>query len=968
MNIEIEHVQFDFFKELSNNIASLQVKSNKLCFALRSGQLYLIDLNTPSIINTFQVPLLKTQANSERILTVWLSPHASNLIIKTNFAKYYFLDTLSFSKPTSNSAPASEQPKGKGLITVRKLVKRNCDVRTVQWINDECVLCGTTQGELFLMKSSPTKPVEPTVSLIFQDSSSIDGIQWVDPGLVLAVADKIMYWHNVPSLLTSSDPLKKLAPTETEIFEKLPRDSTNKFTTLGSSFAWVTNTGIIFGDLTNDTNNDNQTNHNQLSNAKVFLNVELSESNHCIKDIMLTQFHIIILRGPILTIINKLNNKVIFEESIMDASKMLGLAADHQQDTEDSTFWCYSNNNIYEIILNDEANSVWKLLCEQEKFDLALSLKGLNKFQKSDINLYKGEKLLLGLPSERTLAANCLGHSFSLPITSIALKIMNIDHDDDNEEANVTLHTYLMTKLDTLDKTNEVQQIILSTWIVWIFMQRLNELDEKINIEKNINGITNLQKSKKQLIEQLNQFLTDHLDCIDKDTVYQIFHKQNRKQILLDFANLIKDYQYVLKYWIRLENWYESLKVLLYLKDPILVYKYSDVLLINSPDATINTWMKIDNINVIELIPSILNYYTNFQKQNSGIILQNSYHTENYALTYLKWYIKNYYHNDNVNDSIIYNTALYMMIAANGTIVEPLKKLNVDDLSMEETFEQQVIQFLRMYKGNYDTDFILRLSLKFKRVNVSIFLYTQLKLYDDAVTLALDNKMVDAAKLVVNDPTLQDDNKLKKELWLRIAKVLLYQGTDAAAPIDIKETIRSIINESNEVVEIKDLLPLFNEFTTIANLKDELIRSLEKHSSSMLQISEDIKKSIVLKNDIRNEIKTFQQRYQILEPGVSCDSCHKFLQTRKFLVFPCGHCFHTDCLIKAILKSNDYQLKNKIENFQRKMTKEKKKKSINFSNLESIIATKCCLCSDININKIDDPIVVNEEDAAKWDL
>lgn len=922
MNVEIEHVQLEFIKEIDNNICALRVQSNLLCFALRSGLLFLIDLDTPSAVSKFEIPLVTASNNAEKLIDMWMSPNGKRLFLKTNFAKYYICEVDSVKQQYDDKAKGNN----KGILTVKKLIKKNCDIRVVNWIDDKKFLCGTVDGQVYFVDTVDKHGKhrnDPDVCPVYRSTSPIDGVFWSKHGhFIVASGNKIMYWRNI---VNGKAPVLE-EPAETEEFEHLHKDTGKKFDSHDDSFAWITHTGVVFGKVGSTSK--------VLSNAKVLLTVELPESKHNIRDIILTDFHMIILRGWTVTIINKLSNAIVFDESIWNQTgeRMLGLTADYSQDPP--TFWCFSTANIYEIILHKESQAVWKLLCDQKDFETALSLKGLNEWEKEALYYHKGS-YLLDVEGKSLEAAKCLGLTSSATIGSVALRLLESDQSAES------IQTYLTTKLDTMDSKNQVQRILISSWIMWNFMKQLNDIDEKINTERNTDGLRQRTDKKEVVISQLEEFLKSHLDCLDKETIYQVLAEQNRKQELLFFANLLKDYQYVLSYWVRQENWYEALKVLLNMQDPESVYNYASVLLVNSPEATVNTWMKIEGIKPVELIPPILTYFTNYRRQVSF----GEAHTENYALNYLMWSVEEH----ELEDSILYNTILYMMIT------------RVSSGSNKEMEELQIIRFLDAHDGKYDKDFLLRLSVKFHKIKVSIYLYSRLNLYEDAVTLALDNKMIDSAKLVVKNKDLACNFSLKRRIWLKIGKAMLYQESGSQ---DIKQTIRAIISESDEVLEIKDLLPLFDEFTTIANLKDELIRSLEKHGQSMSQISEHIKQSLEMKKDIQKDIEAFRERYNILEPGVLCSSCEKILQTRKFLVFPCGHCFHTDCLIKAILNSNDYNLRSEIENFQRRLAKNKK--SVKAEELESLITTKCCLCSDININSIDEPIDMSETEAAKW--
>lgn len=926
MEVEIEHVQLEFIKEIENNISAMKVGGNTLCFALKVGLLFLIDLEKPSEVFKFQIPLMMASNNAEKLLAMWMHPNGKKLFIKTNFAKYYLCDVELIKQQKEEQGKVNGR--SNGIYTMKKFLKKNYDVRSVTWIDENTFLCGTTDGNILHVNTvtKDGKPkVDAEVSSVYQLSSSIDGIfLGKESCCIIASGNKIMYWKKLD---LSRNAVAEL-PTETEEFEHLHKDVGKKFDSHNQTFAWITQTGIVFGDVTRSAK--------VLGNAKVVLSVELPDSKHNIRDLILTDFHIIILRGWTVTVISQLNNDVVYEESIwsQNGERMLGLAADYHADP--STFWCFTSSNIYEIILHKEAQAVWKLLCEQGEYNAALALKGLSKWEREMIYYHKGCNLLDN-KGDRIEAAKSLGLSSSSTVSSIALRLM------DTDDSVASLQVFLIQKLNNADATNRVQKILLSSWIVWNYMKQLNDVDEKINAERNAEELKHWTEEKENVIGQFRDFLKHHLDCLDKETVYQIIAEQNRKKELLFFANLIDDYEYVLSYWIRQENWYEALRVLLNMQDPESVYKYASVLLVNSPEATIHTWMRIEGIQPVELISSLLTYFTNFQKQAE----LGDTNSENFALKYLLWYIEEH----NYDASILYNSALYMIITQCRT--------DQDD----ETNELKTIQFLDKYRKQYDNDFILRLSVRYRKIKVSIYLYTQMSLFEDAVTLALENGMIDSAKLVLKDKNLEDNFKLRRALWLQISKSMLYKEENAN---DIKHTIKAIITESNNTLEIRDLLPMFDTFTTVANLKDELIRSLEKHGKSMSQISDQIRHSLQMKKEIAKDIELFRERYTLLKPGSFCASCKQVLQTRKFIVFPCGHAFHTDCLIKAILDSKDYNLKSKIENFQRRLSKDRN--SVSAQELESIISTKCVLCSDINISNIDGPVYIDQKIAEKWNV
>ncbi|CAI4046238.1 hypothetical protein SKDZ_12G1930 [Saccharomyces kudriavzevii ZP591] len=912
----IEEVRLQF---LTGNTELTHLKvSNDQLIVTTQRTVYRINLQDPAIVNHFECPLSK---ELETIMNVHVSPLGTAVFLRTNFGRYMLLKDGEFTQ-------------------LNKI--KNLDLSSLYWVNETTFLMGLKKvAKLYRIewigKDIVTKLWYENKKL----SGGIDGVAYWKGSLLLTIKDNILYWKDVTD---TKFPL--LLPDESEQFERLKHHTVKKFDSYNGLFAWVTSSGIVFGDLKENQMAKNPDSSNNaakfLSSSKVLLNFELpdyqNDKDHLIKDIVLTAFHILLLRNNTVTMVNQLNNDVVFHEAIPrqqspgassdNSEKILGLV----RDSEKETFWCFSNVNVFEIIIENETNSIWNLLVQDNKFDKALALKGLTQRETESIKFSKA-MYLFHTTKDFNLAAQTLGSIKDLShLGDIALNFLQMK-DYGN------LNVLLIKQLDNVPWKST--QMVLSSWIVWNFMKQINDIELKINTTKTTStdedNLLNWNlKLKKKSIE-LAKFLEEHLETLDNRTVYQIMSKQNRQNELLIFAKLINDMKFLLSFWIDQGNWYESLKILLTINNHHLVYKYSLILLLNSPEATISTWMKIKDLNPNKLIPTTLKFFTNWQN-NSKLINTPSDYPENYSLTYLNWCVREV---PRICDPIIYNSILYMMIT---------------NPKNDVILENDIIKFMRSYENKFDLNFQLRLSLKFKKTKASIFLLTRLNLFEDAIDLALKNNLVDDCKIIVNDEALIEDYKLRKRLWLKIARHLLVSMKD----IDIKQLIRTILNDSDEVLTIKDLLPFFNEYTTIANLKEELIKFLENHNMKMNEISEDIINSKNLKVEINTEISKFNEKYRILEPGKSCDECGKFLQIKKFIVFPCGHCFHWNCLIRLILSSNDYNLRQKTEKFL------KAKNKHNLSDLETIIVEKCGLCSDINVNKIDQPVLIDEAELARW--
>ena len=981
MNVYIEHVQLESIKGIKNNICSLQVAVNSFVFTLRNGNVYYIDLDKPSTIHSVKIPLVEnTETSKERIITTWLNNKGTKLFVKTNFANYYLIEL-------EELIIRKENNKQKCIYIVKNLPKRDCDIRYVQWLDTHKLICGTANGKILSIDFT-NRSKNPTVITCWTSNKnrSILGLLYCEKSgnLLVALKNRLLLWKQ-DSPIVSEDvvELLKKGPNENEDFKFLnqpsqtpsPIEFRTKFTSLNSSlFAWTTSSAVVYGDISQSGSNTERI----LNNAKILFNNEMNSStinldDIPVKDIVLTEYHMIILRGSILTMINQLDNKIAFQENIKSSSDMtssnaeqfLGLTVDNYNTSEGPTFWCFSSNNVYEIIVSSESQVVWELLCNQKTFDKALSLQGLDDWIKDIIYFRKGQYLF---EEKKNIsdAAKCFAKSDSTTIGEVALKFLdsNKDSTEDDDKSLEALQDYLIMKLEQLNKTTEetdykVTRTLLSSWIIWNFMRQSNNIDEQISLNTETDEKT-LALKKNTIQETFNKFLKNNLDILDVPTVYQIITNQNRTYDLLFFANLINDYEYMISYWIKHENWYESLKILLKYQNPSTVYKYSTILLVSSPDATINTWMKIKNLNVVSLLPAVLTFFTNFKKNNSAVGHERPKVEKNYALIYLLNYIEENSIPSSKIPPILFNTSIYMMISSKECY----------NTTSSGTDESKIITFLKDYEGSYDVNFILQLSMKFKCHRVAMYLLSDLKLYEEAVSIGLKNNIIDEAKNIANkidvtEETELDQEKLKKRLWLKIASHTL--SNTSPDSLDIKQKINSLLLESNNVLEIKDLLILCNKATTVANLKDELIKSLENHNERMNAVSKDIKRSILLKDRLKNEIKNFDKKYNVIEPGNSCNYCDEFLQSRKFIIFPCNHCYHKDCIMKLILNSSDYNLISEIQKLTQNVKNDHLEKNTELE-LEKVLSTKCYLCSDMNINSIDDALVINEIEMNKWNI
>lgn len=155
-----------------------------------------------------------------------------------------------------------------------------------------------------------------------------------------------------------------------------------------------------------------------------------------------------------------------------------------------------------------------------------------------------------------------------------------------------------------------MQRIMVASWLIEVFMSKLNTLDDAISTKAELSSGSEVQ-AKAQLTQvraEYQEFINKYKGDLDRDTTYEIISSHGRREELLYYATSINDHNYVLAYWIQRERWIDALDVLKKQSDPEIFYKYSSVLMSGAPMETVNILMRQSNLNARHLIPALLNY------------------------------------------------------------------------------------------------------------------------------------------------------------------------------------------------------------------------------------------------------------------------------------------------------------------------------------------------------------------------
>lgn len=435
--------------------------------------------------------------------------------------------------------------------------------------------------------------------------------------------------------------------------------------------------------------------------------------------IVVTQFHWIILYNDKIQSINKLNEQVTWEERFR-ADQQLGEVRGITNDPITQTIWVYTQRQIFEVGVTDEDRNIWKLYLDKKKFEKALEFcktpkqKDIVWSTQADYEYKAGNYLD---------AATYYGKT-TISFEEITLRFIRMGNRD-------ALKTYLLQKLEKLDAKDVTQQTLLCTWLVEIYLDKLNRLTN------------DRDASNRELLQvEFKRFMAAHKDSFEccKATIYNLISSHGRVEELLYFATQVGDLELVVTYHIQRKEWLEALKVIQspHQKSEDVVYNFLPVLMKEIPYETVNELIKAgNNLNPRKLIPTLMRY--DRRKNPHGV-------TDNLAIKYLQYVIETLGN----RDTTVHNFLVSLFARAGNSYQETLK------------------HFLTADNAVYDREYALRTCVKEEQNEACVLIYSAMGEYEEAVELCLTEVDVDLAKSLVKQ--VQSDDERRKKLWLRIAR------------------------------------------------------------------------------------------------------------------------------------------------------------------------------------------------------
>lgn len=845
------------------------------------------------------IDLPKKSSDVGLIRRMFLDPSASHLIINTTLGENYYLHTQ------SRQPKALPRLKGVGIDSIAW----NPSLPTA---STREILVGASDGNLYEVYIEPSnefyRKEEKYLKAVYKTlDGPITGV-WVDAiperidvrRIVVATPTRLLHFVGRigrPGTEGSGSIFTKLFETEAPTLHDVPPSAKPAPSALMVSpdpseasavegeeteriFAWLSSQGVFYGALKTRAASSNL-GSSTFNDCKTFARSQVPASESFggrrrpapepIVGVALSQWHILCLVEGRIVAVQRLDGQIVYDQAVLEHNdNAICLVADQKK----NTFWLFTAHEIYEIVVADEDRNVWEIMLKEGQFDVA-SRHAKTIPQKDAVAAASGDHLIS--KGQFLEAASVYGKS-SKSFEQVALTLI-----DQNEQD--ALRKYLTTKLGIYKKSSVMQRIMIATWLIEVFISKLNSLDDTITTKAQLVENTSTADSQDELAlvrKEFEDFVGKYKGDLDRKTTYEIISSHGREHELLSYATAIDDYNYILSYWIQRERWHESLNVLKQQNDPAIFYKYSSVLMTHVSTELVDVLMRHPDLNPRNLIPALLNYH----KDQSVPLAQNQ------AARYLNFCITQLHS----TDAAIHNT----LISIYASDPSPSESALLSYLSTQSLSSTPA----------YDADFAFRLCIQHSRVQSAVHIYSSMGEYASAVSLALKHNEIGLASHVADRPPVSD-SALRKKLWLAVAKkVISQQGVGS-----IKTAIDFL--KRCDLLRIEDLIPFFPDFVVIDDFKEEICAALESYSRSIAALDAEMDASASTAESIKKDIKSLDQRYAIVEPGERCRVCELPLLSRQFFVFPsCQHGFHSDCLGRKVLDGSGLTVRARIRELQ----------------------------------------------------
>jgi len=678
--------------------------------------------------------------------------------------------------------------------------------------------------------------------------------------------------------------------------------------------------GYCMGDIEENTENKKEANLNNifvlnykkpkyLEDNKVPLFKLEDNQNKDSDSIMACQskLFIFVLYKNYLLMINKITQKFI------NSYKLPIRYLDMFFNQFNQNLFLYTEKDIYKLSLENEEKVAWENYVEIGKFDLALNevakddeelrakihkIKADNLFREEKYEM-AGREYAYSNESFEHICYKFLREGKFSGLISYLEMIKNHKLNDNN--------------IRSFNNEFFINKYLVYTWLAELLINREN--NQSKNDELNI----------KKIGEDFKYNKKDRY--INKENIYYLLKLNGKEKEFNEFAITKNDYHSLIENMLSKGKFDEA-------------FNYLD--------------KNLSNNDVEECTKAFMEYIDVFMEQsvkNSVKILENITFSQNEQKEFVRVLIgPNYkqYIEDENNYNLILN---YLRKVIKESISSEKQNKNINNLyllflslSKNKENQKEIVEYL---KGPLNTYTInndhMNISFTNKKVSIDLsfaekilanippalaLVYYFKQKYDESIKMALDNEEFELAIFITQN--ISNEEKQKK-IWIKLFN--FFKKNKKYSP-------KNILEFSNGVINIEDILPYMDDETKLHDIKTDLQECIDVYEEGVSQLKEKIIAFNKSSKNIQEDIYIINKKKLDLEHSkIKCHECQNSITDNKFFLFPCGHIFDADCLVKIMIEYDSHGIggedlsgkvkavkgwSEKIMNMQKKKTTYKK--------------------------------------------
>ncbi|CEG64403.1 hypothetical protein RMATCC62417_01382 [Rhizopus microsporus] len=261
-----------------------------------------------------------------------------------------------------------------------------------------------------------------------------------------------------------------------------------------------------------------------------------------------------------------------------------------------------SNRKISTIDEEELESQVWKSHLQQKNYEAALRSCKLPT-QRAQVYAARAQE---EYEQKRYLQSAQYFAKSNVPFDQVVIKFIQKGEKD-------ALRQFLIFRIERLDPNNRTQKTLIATWLVEMYLSKMDQLDDLIASAKGTYGSASrsykyLKEEQQSIKDEFRSFIETFGTHLHASTTYKLISKHGRNAELLYYADYIGDAEKVLDNWIREKDWERALNLLGQQDKLDLIYKYSTLLIEHVPEKLVDLWIERPALNSRYLIPALLRY------------------------------------------------------------------------------------------------------------------------------------------------------------------------------------------------------------------------------------------------------------------------------------------------------------------------------------------------------------------------